>query len=73
MFDKQVDNARANLSMTNISQFAIPIPPKYEQKQIVAKVYELMALCDELEAGLLKSQTECDRLMEAAVAEILAA
>jgi len=73
MFDKQVDNARANLSMTNISQFAIPIPPKNEQKRIVAKIDKLMAFCDELEASLSKSQTDCDRLMEAAVAGIMAA
>ncbi len=39
----------------------------------VAKVDELMALCDELEANLSQSQTDCDSLMEAAVAEILAA
>ncbi len=73
MFDKQVDNARANLSMTNISQFAISIPPKNEQKRIVAKVDELMAFCDELENSLSQSQTDCDKLIEAAVAEILAA
>ena len=73
MFDKQVDNARANLSMTNISQFAIPFPSKNEQKRIVAKVDQLMVLCDELETSLSQSQTDCDRLMEAAVAEILAA
>jgi type I restriction enzyme S subunit len=72
MFDKQVDNARPNLSMTNISQFAIPIPPLNEQKRIVAKVDGLMALCDELEARLSKSQKDCDRLIEAAVAEIMA-
>lgn len=50
-----------------------PIPPSNEQKRIVAKVDELMALCDELEASLSKSQKNCDRLMEAAVAEIMAA
>lgn len=50
MFDKQVDNARANLSMSNIAQFLIPLPPLAEQKRIVAKIDELMALCDRLEA-----------------------
>jgi restriction endonuclease S subunit len=50
-----------------------PLPPLSEQKRIVAKVDELMALCDELESSLSKSQTDCDRLMEAAVGEILAA
>jgi len=73
MFDKQVDNARPNLSMTNISQFAIPFPSKNEQKRIVAKVDQLMVLCDELETSLSQSQKDCNRLMEATVAEILAA
>ncbi len=50
-----------------------PLPPTNEQKRIVAKVDELIALCDELETSLSKSQTDCNKLMEAAVAEILAA
>jgi hypothetical protein len=32
-----------------------------------------MALCAELETSLSKSQTDCDKLMEATVAEIMAA
>jgi len=51
----------------------IPIPPLEEQHRIVAKIDELMALCDELETRLSQSQTDCDRLMEASIAEILAA
>nr|HPG30851.1 restriction endonuclease subunit S [bacterium] len=49
MYDKQVDNARANLSMTNINKFLIPLPPFSEQKRIVKKIDQLMALCDTLE------------------------
>ncbi|WP_299664356.1 restriction endonuclease subunit S [uncultured Psychromonas sp.] len=49
MYDKQVENARPNLSMANISKFVIPIPPLTEQQRIVAKVDELMLLCDQLE------------------------
>lgn len=55
MFDKQVDNARANLSMGNIARFIIPIPPLAEQFRIVSKVNELMALCDQLEQQTLTS------------------
>ncbi|WP_217520333.1 restriction endonuclease subunit S [Vibrio metschnikovii] len=49
MYDKQVENARPNLSMGNISKFVIPVPPIHEQHRIVAKVDELMTLCDQLE------------------------
>jgi type I restriction enzyme S subunit len=60
MFDKQVDNARANLSMGNIAKFPIPLPPLSEQRRIVAQVDRLMALCDDLE--LQQKQREKKRL-----------
>ena len=39
-----------------------------EQKSIVAKVDSLMALCDELEAGLRESSTVSEKLASAVVA-----
>lgn len=57
MFDKQVDNARANLSMGNISKFVIPLPPSTESPRIVEKVNELLALCETLKNYLRESQT----------------
>ena len=73
MFDKQVDNARANLSMGNIAGFIIPIPPISEQHRIIAKVDQLMALCDQLKTRLtqarqLKEQLACT-LVERALSE----
>lgn len=56
MFDKQVDNARANLSMGNISKFVIPLPSLREQKRIVDKVDSLFRLCDLMKEKILKSQ-----------------
>lgn len=56
MFDKQVDNARANLSMSNIAKFVIPVPPYTEQHRIVTKVGELMSLCDKLTIRLNDTQ-----------------
>jgi type I restriction enzyme S subunit len=41
------------------------LPPLAEQRRIVAKVDELMAVCDELERSLAREQTERGRLLEA--------
>lgn len=40
------------ISRKNIENFPIPVPPLAEQKRIVAKIDELMSLCDKLERGL---------------------
>ena len=49
----------------------IPLPPLAEQKRIVAKVDELMGLCDRLETQLTSAQTESRRLLESLLHEAL--
>ncbi len=73
MFGNQVENARANLSMGNIAKFVIPFPPIAEQHRIVAKVDELMALCDQLEANIRNKNDTATRYTEAIVQQIAAA
>jgi len=73
LYAKSSGTGQPNVNATSLKSLITPLPPLNEQKRIVAKVDELMALCDELETILSQSQTDCDRLMEAAVAEILAA
>ncbi len=48
MFDKQVDNARANLSMGSIKNFEIPLPPIAEQEKIVAYLDKSFAEIDKM-------------------------
>jgi len=64
--------SQGNLNLGLINNFVVSIPPLNEQKRIVARVDQLMALCDELEAGLVQTQTEGGKLMEAVVHHVLA-
>ena len=52
------------LSMKTILNILVLLPPLAEQHRIVAKVDELMTLCDQLEASLATAQTETTRLLE---------
>lgn len=45
------------VSGKQVAQIPIPVPPLAEQRRIVKKVHELMALCDQLEAEL-KARSE---------------
>ena len=51
----------------------IPLPPLAEQHRIVAKVDELMALCDRLEASLATGEETQGRLLESVLHEALEA
>ena len=49
MMNDKVDTARANISLTNIANFLVPLPPLAEQKRIVEKLEELLPLCEKLQ------------------------
>jgi len=66
----------AQASMPKINQtilvsLPIPLPPLAEQRRIVEKVDELMALCDRLEASLASAATDRVRLLEAMLRDAL--
>jgi type I restriction enzyme S subunit len=61
-----------SLKYAEFEQQPFPLPPLAEQHRIVAKVDELMALCDRLEASLTTSDQTRTRLLEATLAEALA-
>jgi type I restriction enzyme S subunit len=65
-------SAQPCLYINRINIINIPIPPFAEQRRIVARVDQLMSLCDELEAGLMRSQADSERLLEAVVGRMLA-
>ncbi|ADW16827.1 restriction modification system DNA specificity domain protein [Desulfobulbus propionicus DSM 2032] len=60
--------AQPNISKVKIVGFPFPLPPLAEQKRIVAKVDELMALCDQLEAQQQERQAQHAVLVKASLA-----
>lgn len=57
-------NQRRGLNMGLVSELSVPLAPLAEQHRIVAKVDELMALCDELEQQQTESNTAHQTLVE---------
>ena len=64
-------SGKPGLNLDNIRSLTIPLPPLAEQHRIVAKVDELMALCDQLEQQLSQADQQRRRLLEAVLAEAL--
>lgn len=65
--------AQPNISKVKIVEFPFPLPPLAEQKRIVAKVDELMALCDQLESQQRERATKNAQLAHAAIARFSSA
>ena len=59
---------RSQLEQKLLTSIPIPLPPLAEQKRIVAKVDELMALCDRLEAQQQERETRHAALARASLA-----
>lgn len=68
---KQTTNL-ASINMTQLRACAFPVPPLSEQHRIVAKVDELMALCDQLKAQLAKAHEQHAQLATALVEQAVA-
>ena len=63
--------AQKNINLEILNAVLIPLSPLAEQHRIVARVDELMALCDQLENSLSATQVESLRLLEAVLCHAL--
>ena len=70
MRSQAAGGAQPNLNVQKIKELLVPIPPLAEQRRIVAKVDQLMALVDQLETQLTTSRANAKNLLEALVAEL---
>ena len=65
-----VGTTMQNLNQTILLNLPFGLPPLAEQHRIVAKVDELMALCDQLEAARTERETTRNRLATASLARL---
>lgn len=68
-----VGTTMQNLNQGILAKMPVGVPPLAEQRRIVAKVDQLMALVDRLESQLTASRTVGEKLLEALVVELTAA
>lgn len=61
-----------HLRVGDVEQLNIPVPPLAEQHRIVAKVDQLMALCDQLKARLNQARQVHEHLANALVEQVVA-
>ncbi|RYD68721.1 MAG: hypothetical protein EOP83_00145 [Verrucomicrobiaceae bacterium] len=77
LLEKQYDEMRAlsaggaqpNLNIQKIKELFVPLPPLAEQRRIVVRVGQLMALIDKLEADIDEAQAKSALLLEALILE----
>ncbi|MDD2747363.1 MAG: restriction endonuclease subunit S [Acidithiobacillus ferrooxidans] len=59
------------LNLGDLQTINFPLPPLPEQRLIVAKVDELMAICDDLDAQLKTTEADSRRFLEAVLRDVL--
>jgi type I restriction enzyme S subunit len=57
LYENSMGTGQPNVNATALKRLVFPLPPIAEQHRIVAKVDELMALCDKLKARINDAQT----------------
>jgi type I restriction enzyme, S subunit len=69
---EQTGAGRGGLPKNRMDKIAVALPPLAEQHRIVAKVDELMAICDQLEAQITAREQDSRRFVESVLADALA-
>jgi type I restriction enzyme S subunit len=62
--------AQPNLNVGKIKETLIPLPPLAEQHRIVAKIDQLMTLCDELEKQIDAAESKQTNLLNSLMAKV---
>ncbi|WP_367683126.1 restriction endonuclease subunit S [Xanthomonas oryzae] len=75
-FARQIDNSKKGAAIshfgpTHLRKMIIPVPPFKEQQRIVAKVDQLMALCDQLKSRLSEARQVNEHLTNALIGQAL--
>jgi type I restriction enzyme S subunit len=68
MHDEKVEVARANISLKDVANFPISLPPLAEQQEIVRRVEALFKTADALEARYRTAKAHIDKLTQAILA-----
>lgn len=71
--DKPVGATVEHLRVGGVETMLVPVPPLAEQRRIVTKVDELMALCDNLKAALAEARQRHDQLASTLIESALKA
>lgn len=69
MHEDEFAPGRANLSMSNVANFVIPLSPFFEQQVIVKRIDKLMAMIDELEKQVSERKEKFEMLMQSVLRE----
>jgi len=67
LYENSMGTGQPNVNATALKSLVFPVPPMIEQRSIVAKIDELMTICDKLKARLQESQTTQIHLADAIV------
>ena len=63
-------DSQVNISQEKLKQLIIPLPPLAEQHRIVAKINQLMALCDRLDQQIDAANRKQTTLLNAVMAQV---